>query len=152
VGHARVLAYEMWSGMCAEGVARACVYAVFSFASSFNQPLADWDVGQVTNMGSSKSRLCGRCCRGHGLGGARAGASLRDVAAGVCWGLCVHACVYAVFDRASSFNQPLANWDVSQVTYMYRSKSRMCGRCCCGHGPGGARAGASLRDVAAGER
>jgi surface protein len=80
VGHdARAPAYEMWSGMSAEGFARACVYAVFNYVSSFNQPLAGWDVSQVTSMGYSKSCLCGRCCRGHGLGGARAGASLRDV-------------------------------------------------------------------------
>eukprot|EP01047_Picozoa_sp_COSAG01_P084017 COSAG01_NODE_17850_length_1119_cov_5.497059_1_plen_72_part_00 len=60
VGHdARAPAYEMWPRVCAEGFARACVYAVFSRASSFNQPLAGWDVSQVTNMFSSKSRMCG---------------------------------------------------------------------------------------------
>jgi surface protein len=59
LGHARVPAYEMWPRVCAKGVARACVYAVFGSASSFNQSLASWDVSQVTNMHLSKSRMCG---------------------------------------------------------------------------------------------
>eukprot|EP01047_Picozoa_sp_COSAG01_P061987 COSAG01_NODE_7815_length_3045_cov_55.968432_1_plen_95_part_00 len=84
VGHARAPAYEMWPQVCAEGFARARVYAVFVGANSFNQPLADWDVSQVTTMEYSKSRMYGQYCCGHGLGGARVDASLRDVAASVC--------------------------------------------------------------------
>ena len=84
VGHARTPAYELWAGVRAEGLARARVYAVFYGASSFNQPLANWNVGQVTDMRYSKSRLCGRYCRGHGPGGARADASLRVVGEGAC--------------------------------------------------------------------
>ena len=48
---------------------------MFSGATSFNQPISDWDVSNVTEM----------------------------------WGM---------FARATSFNQPISNWDVSNVTNM----------------------------------
>jgi surface protein len=50
-----------------------------------------------------------------------------------------------LFQMLPSFNADISAWNVSQVTSMYGSKSRLCGRCCRGHGPGGARAAASLR-------
>jgi surface protein len=57
---------------------------LFENKGSFNADISAWNVGQVTDMSGSKSRPCGRCCRGHGPGGARADASLRVVGGGAC--------------------------------------------------------------------
>ena len=58
--------------------------SLFQSKDIFNADISAWNVGQVTDMNRSKSRLCGRCCRGHGPGGARADASLRVVGGGAC--------------------------------------------------------------------
>ena len=58
--------------------------SLFRDKNSFNANISAWTVSQVTNMDRSKSRLCGRYCRGHGPGGARADASLGVVGGGAC--------------------------------------------------------------------
>jgi surface protein len=57
---------------------------LFQMLQSFNADISAWNVGQVTRMDYSKSRPCGRCCRGPGPGGARAVAGLRTVTGAVC--------------------------------------------------------------------
>ena len=80
---------------------------MFSSASSFNQPVEAWDVGQVTNM-----QVCR--CPASGSQGSCTHAPL--------WG--PHkpcACAGAaqnMFQSASSFNQSVDAWNVGQVTDM----------------------------------
>ena len=81
---------------------------MFSYASVFNQPVAAWDVGQVTDM------------------------QVRRRPASQDWGLlrtqlprrsghtpyvCAGA-TQSMFSNAAVFNQPVEAWDVGQVTTM----------------------------------
>ena len=81
---------------------------MFSSASTFNQPLAAWDVGQVINMQVRRrpaSWSQGSCTR---TAAQRSGHK-------PC--ACAGAAQY-MFSSASTFNQPLAAWDVGQVINM----------------------------------
>jgi surface protein len=44
--------------------------------------------------------------------------------------------MFRLFYNKGSFNADISTWNVGQVTYMDSSKSRLCGRCCCGHKAG----------------
>ena len=74
------------------------MYSMFSFATSFNQPLLRWDVSKVTNM---RSMFEGATSFNQPLA----------------WDTSKVTNMYSMFDGATSFNQPLA-WDVSKVTDM----------------------------------
>ena len=81
---------------------------MFSSASSFNQPVEAWDVGQVTTMQVRRrpaSWSQGSCTR---TAAQRSGHK-------PC--ACAGAAQY-MFSSASTFNQPLAAWDVGQVINM----------------------------------
>ena len=86
------------------------VQLMFVSASAFNQPLAAWDVGQVTEMNVRRRRPAS------GVQGSHANTAAQGSRHKPC------ACAGAaqdMFNRATSFNQPLAAWDVSQVTSMW---------------------------------
>ena len=79
---------------------------MFYYANSFNQPVAAWDVGKVTNM---EVRRCPR------LGWVLLRTQLPRGVARAC--VCAGA-AQDMFYYANSFNQPVAAWDVGKVTNM----------------------------------
>ncbi|MGP1460272.1 MAG: BspA family leucine-rich repeat surface protein [Bacteroides sp.] len=74
--------------------------SMFSYSSSFNQPLAGWDVSKVTNM----YNMFHNCTSFN--------QPLND------WKVGSVTDMGHMFNGCSSFNQPLAGWDVSKVTSM----------------------------------
>ena len=73
---------------------------MFMGASSFNQPIGDWQVDQVTNMSSM-------------FHGAKSfNQPLND------WRVDNVTTMQSMFDGASAFNQPLNDWRVDNVTSM----------------------------------
>ena len=73
---------------------------MFAGASSFNQPLNKWNVGQVTTMQSMFH------------GASNFNQPLNE------WNVKQVTTMTDMFDGASSFNQPLNEWNVGQVTRM----------------------------------
>jgi len=82
---------------------------MFMGANAFNQPVEAWDVGQVTSM---EVRHCPRR-RGWDGGGGEGGTFNDANSACACAGA-----AQSMFYSASAFNQPVAAWDVGQVTNM----------------------------------
>ena len=81
---------------------------MFSYASVFNQPVAAWDVGQVTDMQVRRRPAS----QDRGL--LRTQLPRRS-------GHTPHVCAGAtqsMFSNAAVFNQPVEAWDVGQVTTM----------------------------------
>ncbi|MFX0044147.1 MAG: BspA family leucine-rich repeat surface protein, partial [Candidatus Hodarchaeota archaeon] len=76
------------------------MYRMFDEASSFNQPLDNWDVSSVIYMSEMFS------------GASSFNQPLDN------WNVSSVTGMYRMFDEASSFNQPLDNWNVSSVTDM----------------------------------
>ncbi len=74
--------------------------AMFSHATSFNQPLDKWDVSNVTDMSALFSQ---------------ATSFNQPLEA---WDVSNVTNMRFMFDRATSFNQPLNKWNVSNVTDM----------------------------------
>ena len=73
---------------------------MFSDASSFNQPLNDWNVSSVTNM---NAMFAGATKFNQPLNG---------------WDVSSVSRTDNMFRDATRFNQPLNNWNVSSVTFM----------------------------------
>ena len=86
---------------------------MFQNARAFNQPLAAWDVGQVTSMQVRRRPASGFGAPAHTQ--LLSGAVTSRVLVTTC--VRVLAAQY-MFRYASAFNQPLAAWDVGQVTTM----------------------------------
>jgi len=74
---------------------------MFNGASSFNQPLNNWNVSQVTDM------------RYMFHSASSFNQPLET------WDVSRVTLMSSLFNNASSFNQPLNNWDISQVTDLY---------------------------------
>jgi hypothetical protein len=94
---------------------------MFGYTYAFNQPVAAWDVGQVTNMNVRRRPRWEP--KGWGLGGWPGGGPLPH------WiytlehppTLGVHVrcgAAQSMFHVANAFNQPVAAWDVSHVNNM----------------------------------
>ena len=81
---------------------------MFHSATAFNQPVEAWDVGQVNNMQVRRRPLWG-------LWAPRKPHACRVAAEATC--ACAGAAQH-MFYAASVFNQPVAAWDVGQVTSM----------------------------------
>jgi surface protein len=73
---------------------------MFRSASAFNQPLEQWNVGNVTNM---QGMFCCATVFNQPLDQ---------------WNVSNVIRIQAMFSNASAFNKPLANWNVGNVTYM----------------------------------
>ena len=88
-------------------VCAGAAQSMFSYTSSFNQPLEAWDVSQVRSM---RVRRCPCVIRG---------SCAHTAAQGCSYNSCTCAgAVQEMFRSASSFNQHLTAWDVGQVTNM----------------------------------
>ena len=82
---------------------------MFAMTNMFNQPLAAWDVSQVTDM----------AVRGHPLGSREGGGGCGCRRACDCTVQQMFSCFqYHSSDPHSHFNQPVDSWDVSRVTNM----------------------------------
>jgi surface protein len=73
--------------------------SMFKSASSFNQPIGDWNVSSVTNMSNMFRNSVFNQPTGD-------------------WNVSAVTTMGAMFSNAISFNQPIGNWDVSKVTNM----------------------------------
>jgi surface protein len=73
---------------------------MFNGALIFNQPIGNWNVGNVTNM---KSMFHSALKFGQPIGN---------------WNVSKVTNMESMFEAASLFNQPIGNWDVSNVTNM----------------------------------
>ena len=81
---------------------------MFSSTSGFNQPVAAWGVGQVTDM------QVRRCPASQDQGLLRTQLPRRPATSRAC----VLVAAQGTFSYARRFNQPVAAWDVGQVTDM----------------------------------
>ncbi|WP_439482267.1 BspA family leucine-rich repeat surface protein [Cyclobacterium plantarum] len=103
--------------------------SIFYDATSFNQPIGNWDVSNVTNMKDmfhgaisfnqpignwdvSNVRDMGYMFRRNLIGPSSFNQSIEN------WDVSNVTNMYGIFLGASDFNQPLCNWDVSSVTNM----------------------------------
>merc|ERR1712071_493457 len=86
------------------------MYAMFRYATDFNQPLNNWDVASVTFMDSMFRDATDF------------NQPLDDwnVTRVVLMGYYNDYGNYGMFKDATNFNQPLDDWDVSSVTDMYK--------------------------------
>ena len=73
---------------------------LFESANSFNQPISDWDVSNVTKMAFMLST-------------SSFNQPISD------WDVSNVTDMTGMFNSASSFNQPISDWDVSNVTSMF---------------------------------
>merc|ERR1711957_1097176 len=74
---------------------------MFSYAEDFNQPINDWDVGQVSDMG----RMFYWVKNGFNQ-------PIND------WNVGQVNSMYSMFHKANNFDQPINDWNVGQVTSM----------------------------------
>ena len=75
---------------------------MFAYASSFNQPLGDWNVDKVTNMSGMFAYA----------------SSFNQPLAD--WSVDKVTTMSSMFNGASAFNQDIGDWAVDSVTSMYR--------------------------------
>jgi len=76
------------------------ISSLVAYATSFNQPIANWDVSKVTDMSNA---FYGTSSFNQPLS---------------TWDTSNVTNMYAMFFSASSFNQPIGNWNTSKVTNM----------------------------------
>ena len=81
--------------------------AMFAYATAFNQPIDNWDVSNVTNMSYMFSQAT---AFNQPIGN---------------WDVSNVTDMNYMFYRAEAFNQPIGNWDVSNVTTMYSMFSNL---------------------------
>ena len=85
------------------------MWSMFNGATSFNQPLGNWDVSSVANM---NNMFASAVAFNQPIGD---------------WDVSSVTTMWSMFNGATSFDQPLENWDVSSVTNMtnmfYRASS-----------------------------
>jgi surface protein len=101
------------------------MYAMFNGASSFNQPIGNWNVSNVTNMGEMFSRASS-FNQPIGDWNVRNATNMRDMFSSASsfnqpignWDVSNVGNMNNLFSRATSFNQPIGNWNVSNVTTM----------------------------------
>jgi surface protein len=78
----------------------ANMYGMFYYTSAFNQPIGNWNVSNVTNM---SYMFFNASSFNQPIGN---------------WNVSNVINMVGMFGSASSFNQPLGNWDLSSVSYM----------------------------------
>ena len=88
------------------------MFEIWIGSSAFNQPVAAWDVGQVTKMSVRRRPRVGSR---RGWGGCGAGGPLHATVSPTRH---ARAVAQQMFKGASAFNQPVEAWDVDQVTRM----------------------------------
>ena len=88
------------------------MFEIWIGSSAFNQPVAAWDVGQVTKMSVRRRPRVGSR---RGWGGCGAGGPLHATVSPT---RRARAVAQQMFKGASAFNQPVEAWDVGKVTSM----------------------------------